>query len=183
MEGQPLDDDELIRRTLDGDVHAYELLVKRHKSMALRTAYLIAGPDGEDAAQEAFINAYRSLRRFKAGSPFRPWLLRIVRNEALNKRRSTGRREVLALRAGENRQRADAAPSAESAVLAREERAEMIGALNRLSEKDRLLIGWRYLLDLTEEEMSRAMRAPRGTVKSRLSRAMSRLRAEMGVRG
>src|SRR5215210_1060599 len=109
---------------------AYEELVRRYQDVAVRTAHVIS-PDGdaEDAVQEAFVKAYAALGRFRPGSPFRPWLLRIVANEARNRRRSAGRRAGLALRAAEDRRPGDAAPSPESTVLDRERRAWLIAAI------------------------------------------------------
>jgi len=163
---------------------AYEDLVRRHQDAALRTAgFVLAGAaDAEDAVQDAFVKAYTSLGRFRIGSPFRPWILRIVVNEARNRRRSAGRRAGLALRLAEDRPSDDAAPAPETAVLARERRAALLSALSGLSEDDRLVLGYRYFLDLGEVEMADALGIPRGTVKSRLSRALGRLRAEIGAR-
>jgi RNA polymerase sigma-70 factor (ECF subfamily) len=177
VEGRPLEDAELIERARRGEVMAYEELVRRYQDVAVRAAHVIA-PDGdaEDAAQEAFVKAYAALGRFRTGSPFRPWLLRIVTNEARNRRRSAGRRTGLALRAAEDRPLGDAAPSPESAVLASESRAALVAALNRLRDDDREVIGARYFLDLSEAETADALGIPRGTVKSRLSRALGRLR-------
>ena len=72
-----------------------------HQEIAFRVALVAAGDrgDAEEAAQDAFVKAYRALGRFREGSPFLPWLLRIVANEARNRRRSAGRRAGLALRA------------------------------------------------------------------------------------
>ncbi|HEV8489378.1 MAG TPA: sigma-70 family RNA polymerase sigma factor [Candidatus Limnocylindrales bacterium] len=181
MEGRPLEDAELIERARKGEVMAYEELVRRYQDVAIRAAHVIA-PDGdaEDAAQEAFVKAWAALSRFRSGSPFRPWLLRIVTNEARNRRRSAGRRTGLALRAAEDRPLGDAAPSPESAVLAYETRAALVAALNRLRDDDREVIGARYFLDLSEAETADALGIPPGTVKSRLSRALGRLRAGLG---
>ncbi len=161
---------------------AYEELVRRHQDVAVRTAHLIA-PDGdaEDACQEAFLKAHAALGRFRSGSPFRPWLLRIVANEARNRRRSAGRRTGLVLRAAEDRPSNDAAPSPESAVLAHESRIALLAAINRLRDEDREVIGARYFLELSEGETADALGIPRGTVKSRLSRALSRLRGTMAA--
>ena len=188
MEGRPLEDAELIERARAGEVMAYEELVRRHQDVAVRTAYVIApGGDAEDAVQEAFVKAYAALGRFRAGAPFRPWLLRIVANEARNRRRSAGRRTGLALRAAEDRRPGDAAPSPESAVLADETRALLLGAVNGLRPEDREVIGARYFLDLSEAETAATLGIARGTVKSRLSRALGRLRTELardhGVEG
>lgn len=159
---------------------AYESLVRRYQDAALRTAWLIA-PDGDadDAAQLAFIKAYRALSTFRRGAPFRPWLLRIVANEARNRRRSAGRRAGLVLRAAEDRRPGDAAPSPESAVLDREQREALVAAVNGLADADREIIATRYFLDLNEAETAEILGIPRGTVKSRLSRALGRLRVQM----
>ena len=181
MEGRPLDDAELVRRAQGGDVHAYEELVQRYQAIAQRTAYVIAGATGEaeDAVQEAFVKAYYALDRFRLESPFRPWLLKIVANEARNRRRTAGRRAGLVLRAGEERPSGDAAPSPEAATLEVEQREVLLDALNRLKERDRTALGLRFFLDLSEEEMAAAMDCAKGTVKSRISRALVRLRKEL----
>jgi RNA polymerase sigma-70 factor (ECF subfamily) len=182
VEGRPLEDErrddaELIERARRGDVMAYEVLVRAHQDVALRTASLFA-PDGEadDAVQEAFVKAYRALSRFRTGAPFRPWLLRIVANEARNRRRSAGRRAGLALRAVEDRRPDDAAPSPESAVLADEQRRWLLRAIERLRDDDRDIIAARFFLELSEGEAADVLGIPRGTAKSRLSRALGRLR-------
>ncbi len=156
---------------------AYEELVRRHQAVAIRTAHLFA-PDGdaEDAVQEAFVKAHTALARFRAGAPFRPWLLRIVANEARNRRRSAGRRAGLALRSVEDRRPDDAAPSPESAVLADERRHWLLAGINGLRDEDRDVITARYFLELSEAEAAELLGVPRGTVKSRLSRALARLR-------
>lgn len=149
-----------------------------HREVAFRTAWLIAGgPDeAEDAAQEGFVKAFHALPRFRPGSPFRPWLLTIVANEARNRRRAAARRDALALRMTEDRRSFDAAPSPETAVLAGERRQVLNLALQRLGEDDRRVLACRWFLELSEAEMASVMAVPRGTVKSRLSRAMGRLR-------
>ena len=182
-EGRPTENAELIERAQRGDVVAYEELVRRHQSAALRVASLIlfGDDDAQDAVQEAFVKAYRALGRFRAGSPFGPWLFQIVANEARNRRRASGRRAGLAVRLAEDRPSSDAAPSPEAAVLARERRSMLLAAIARLAEADRLVVGLRYFLDLDEARMAVALGVPRGTVKSRLSRALGRLRAELGT--
>jgi RNA polymerase sigma factor (sigma-70 family) len=126
--------------------------------------------------QDAFVKAHAALGRFRDGAPFRPWLLRIVANEARNRRRSASRRQGVALRVAEDRRDDDAAPSPEAAVLVHERRTALLEALARLREDDRLVINFRYLLDLSEAETAEALGVPKGTVKSRTSRALGRLR-------
>ena len=159
---------------------AYEELVRRYQDVAVRTAHVIApAADADDAAQEAFVKAWIALPRFRQGAPFRPWLLQIVANEARNRRRSAGRREGLALRATVDRPSDDAAPSPEAAALAVERREALLEAVNRLRDEDREVIGARYFLELSEAEAADILGIPRGTVKSRLSRALARLRQGM----
>src|SRR5205085_4990351 len=117
VEGRPL-----IERARMGDARAFEELVAVHTQIAFRTAYLITGSaaDAEEAAQDGFVKAWRALGRFRPGAEFRPWLLKIVANEAHNRRRSAARRERLSLRAVAEARPGDAVPSPEAALLARE---------------------------------------------------------------
>jgi RNA polymerase sigma factor (sigma-70 family) len=180
---RPPTEEELVERARGGDSTAFTLLVRDHEEIAFRTAYLITrnASDAEDAAQVGLTKAWRALPRFRRGAPFRPWLLAIVANEARNRRRGEGRREGLFLRAAREVPSRDEAPSPEGSVIAAEERAELLAALERLSEDDRLIVSCRYLLDLGEEETGKVLSLRRGTVKSRTSRALERLRAQMGV--
>lgn len=170
-EGPDPGDGQLIGRAQHGDVGAYEELVRRYQQVAYRTAFLItrARADAEDVAQSAFIKAYYALRRFTPGSAFRPWLLAIVANEARNYRRWLFRHRGLDLRLAENLE----APAPDQTTLAG---PDLLSAVNRLREEDRLVITYRYFLDLSEAEMAEALGVARGTVKSRLSRALARLR-------
>jgi RNA polymerase sigma-70 factor (ECF subfamily) len=180
---RPLAEIELVGLAQSGDSAAYQTLVEEHQTIAFRTAYLITGSaaDAEDAVQEGFVKAFYALGRFRPDAPFRPWVLRIVANEARNRRRSAGRRERLALRAAEDPLSGGAVPSPEAALLESEERAELLAAVDGLREEDRLVIACRYFLELSEEETAAALDWRRGTVKSRLSRALERLRARMEV--
>ena len=184
VEGRPLEDAELVDLARDGDVHAYEELVSRYQGIAYRVAWLVARQAGEaeDAVQEAFVKAYYALPRFRPGAPFRPWLLRIVANEARNRVRSTRRQERLVLRAAAV-EAGGAAPSPEAAALEREDAQALLRAMERLREPDRLVIAYRYLFELSEAEMADALGVRPGTVKSRLSRALGRLRAELETSG
>ncbi|MFL5896233.1 MAG: RNA polymerase sigma factor [Thermoleophilaceae bacterium] len=150
--------------------------MRQHQDIAFRTAYLVTGSaaEAEDAAQEGFVKAWRSLDRFRRGAPFRPWLLAIVVNEARNRRRQAGRQAALALRAFDPR-----SDVVEERVSQRDERERVLAVLAGMSDDDRVAIGCRYLLELSEEETADALGWPRGTVKSRLSRALGRLREAM----
>ena len=179
---RPPDESGLVERARRADEDAYEQLVRAHQGIAFRTAYLIAGnaSDAEEAAQDAFVKAYRALGRFRRGSPFRPWLLRIVANEARNRRRSAGRRAALSLRAAAEEASGGAAPSPEGVVLAGEDRGRLLAAVDGLREEERLVIACRFFLELSEEETAAALDVCRGTVKSRTSRALEHLREAYG---
>jgi RNA polymerase sigma-70 factor (ECF subfamily) len=176
--GRPLEEDELIRRAQRGDQHAYEELVNAYQGIALRVAYVIAGngADAEEAAQDGFVKAWRALGRFREGAPFRPWLLRIVANEARNRRRSAGRRAHLAVRAATEESSGGAAPSPEAAVLSSEQRETLLAAVNELPDDQRAVISLRYFAGLSEHEIAETLDVPTGTVKSRTARALERLR-------
>ena len=178
---RPLDETTLVVRAKRGDATAYEELVRMHQGIAFRVALIAAGDrsDAEEAVQDGFVKAYRALGRFRDGAPFRPWLLQIVANEARNRRRSAGRRTGLALRVAAAAS-GDAAPSPEAAALTRERQTQLLEALAQLDERDRDVLVHRFLLELGEEETAAALGVRRGTVKSRTSRALERLRSVAG---
>jgi RNA polymerase sigma-70 factor (ECF subfamily) len=125
-------------------------------------------------AQEGFIRAYRNLHRFRPGSAFRPWLLRIVTNLALNEVRGRNRQGTLVERVLPFL--ATSAPSASRPVEQTEMRDEVRAAINALPENDRLVLYLRHYLGLPEAEIAEVIGKRPGTVKSRLSRASARLR-------
>jgi RNA polymerase sigma factor (sigma-70 family) len=182
VEGRPLDDEaELVDRARRGDEEAYAELVQRYADLAFRTAYLVTGSaaDAEDAAQDAFIAAHRALPRFRADAPWRPWLLRIVANAARNRRRAAGRRAEAGLRLADTLRTADAAPSPEGEAEAAEDRAALLQAVNALEAADREVVACRYFLQLSVAETAAVLGCAEGTVKSRLSRALERLRRSL----
>ena len=182
MGDRPLTDGDLVAQARRGDTRAYQALIEEHQTIAFRTAFLIAGSaaDAEEAVQDGFVKAFYALGRFRPDAPFRPWILRIVANEARNRRRSAGRRERLALRASEQPPSGDAVPSPEAALLEGEERRLLLEAVEELREEDRLVIACRYFLELSEDETAEVLGIRRGTVKSRTARALDRLRETYG---
>jgi len=182
MEGRPEEDSDLFTRAQRGNTAAYEEIVHRYQQVAFRTAYMITGSaaEAEEAAQDGFVKAFRALDRFRSGANPRPWLLRIVANEARNRVRSAQRRQGLELRLVEGFRPGDAAPSPETAAVAKEDSARLLRLVNGLSDEDRLVVTSRYFLELSSEETAAALGIPEGTVKSRLSRALARLKATYG---
>ena len=162
-----------------GDPDAYAELVRRHAPLAVRTAALMgAGPDAEDVVQEAFVKAYGALGRFREDAAFRPWLLRIVANETRNLHRRSGRRAARERSAWQRTEPLLAAADSDdpaAAALSNECRGELVKGLAQLSEAHRQVVTCRYLLELDERETATVLGWPRGTVKSRLHRALREL--------
>lgn len=127
--------------------------------------------------QVAFVKAYRALGTFRAGSAFRPWLLRIVANETRNAVRASNRRRDATLRTATFT--ADTVPDPATQALSGERRAVLLEAVRGLPEPQRLAVVCRYFLELDEEETATVLGWPRGTVKSRLHRALRRLRSTL----
>jgi RNA polymerase sigma factor (sigma-70 family) len=183
-EDRTSEDAELAAQARDGDVAAFEQLVTRYQAIAFRVAWFVVRDRGEaeDAVQDAFVKAYHAMPGFRPGAPFRPWLLRIVANEARNRGRSSRRRDGLALRVAA----ADplsAVPSPEASALDRADAEALVAALERLPQRDRLVVAFRYLFEMSEAETAQALGVPRGTVKSRLARALVRLRSDLAPTG
>jgi RNA polymerase sigma factor (sigma-70 family) len=171
-------DSELIVRARRGELDAFGELVRRYEATAVRVASVVCGSAGaEDAVQEGFIRAFRSLDRFDDERPFRPWLLRIVVNVAKNRVRTEQRHALLAMRAPSE---ADASGDAGiEGVLAAQRRAALAAALAQLPERDRVVLACRWFEGMSEREIATTLGVRPGTVKSRLSRAMARLRTEL----
>ena len=147
--------------------------------MAIRTAALLgAGGEAEDVVQEAFVKAYAALDRFREGAPFRPWLLRIVANETRNLHRASGRRAERERRAWAQSERLLLARPDDpaEALLSAERQSALVRGLARLSSEHRQVLTCRYVLDFDEAETAAVLGWPRGTVKSRLHRALVKLR-------
>ena len=172
-EGEP----EFVARAAEGDHEAYAALVRPYERVAYRVAAAITGwnPDAEEATQNAFVKAYRSLPRFRVGEPFRPWLLRIVVNEAHNVLRGERRHRRLGARAAERHE--VVGEGADETVLAREEVDAVIRALARLSDADRLAVVLRYLAELSDAEAAAIVGTSKEAHRVRVLRARRRLQA------
>lgn len=175
---QPEREQDWIRRAQRGDVEAYDALVRAYETLAFRAAYLITREEHEaaDAAQDAFVRAYRALNTFRLGEPFRPWLMRIVTNQALNRIQASKRRasmnERYVLAENENRGPSDAQAHLET----RDQNEKLMRAVQRLKPEEQMLISLRYFLELPEAEVAHTLNIPQGTVKSRLHRTLAKLR-------
>lgn len=175
-ERYPLEDETLIAAAQRGDAAAFEELVRRYQEAAFRSAFLVLRDADEagDAAQEAFVKAYKALNRFRRGHDFRPWLLRIVVNQALtmlrSRRRGAAAAERLALRE-------QPLPHTLDETVIDRERARLVwAALDSLREQERVVVYLRYFIGLPERELAEYLGCAQGTVKSRLHRALRKLR-------
>jgi len=167
-----------IARAQRGDMGAYEALVQQYEQLAFRTAYLITHDQSEaaDAAQDAFLRAYRALHTFEQGRPFRPWLLRIVTTQALNRIQSAQRRERMTERYAQQSLLSAGPPRAEHVVVERDRNARLMQAVRQLKADEQLLINLRYFLELPEHEVAQILKVAVGTVKSRMHRTLAKLR-------
>ena len=180
-----LDDAEAVARARTGDLDAYEALVTRYTALAHRTAVLLgAGDDAEDVVQEAFVKAFHKLGHFRGDAPLRPWLLAIVANETRNLHRLRRRRAGLVLRAA-SRADGPSDPAAgpdlpADAAVATDRREKLLAAVRELGTRDRDVLICRFFLDLSEAETAQTLGWALGTVKSRQSRALTKLRQRLG---
>ena len=151
--------------------------MRRYQEAAFRAAYLVLrdADEAKDAAQDGIVKAYRALGRFRPGPgrSFRPWLVKIVMNESLNRVKSRKRRAAAAERAARGQ---SLEWSLDETVVDRERARLLREALDALKEQERVLIYLRYFLSLSEPELADYMGCAQGTVKSRLHRALAKLR-------
>ena len=169
-----------MSRARAGEAVAFGELVRRHQRAALRVAAVVSGSTAEasDISQEGFVKAYQSTASYRGTGSVRSWMLRIVANQAKNEVRSRARRLARDDRhAGLQLRVAD---GAEVSAVERAEQEDLVGALAQLREEDRAVLGCRFVAELSEAETATVLGIAAGTVKSRTSRALGRLRVELG---
>jgi len=171
-----VDESTLIRHAANGDAAAWEPLVLAHQEAVFRLSYLLLGDpdDAEDIAQETFLRAWNHLKRFDPTRPLRPWLLSIASNLASNRRRSAGRYWAALTRAFRNEPTSSA--STEERSARHMQASDLWKAVRNLSMPDQQIVYLRYFLELSVTETAEVLNVAEGTVKSRLSRALERLR-------
>jgi RNA polymerase sigma-70 factor (ECF subfamily) len=170
-----LDEPALIRLATNGDTTAWEPLVLAHQQAVFRLAYLLLGdPDeAEDVAQESFLRAWRGLKGFDATRPLRPWLLSIAANLSRNRYRSAGRYIAALTRAFRNE---PAALNIEEKSTQNMDASQLWKAVQNLNVSDQQIVYLRFFLELSVTETAEVLQVAEGTVKSRLSRALEKLR-------
>jgi RNA polymerase sigma-70 factor (ECF subfamily) len=178
----------LIQRCKQGDIAAFNDLVRRYEKRVFNFAYRMAGnyDDASDVAQEAFIRVFNAINTFRGEANFTTWLYRIVTNVYLDERKKrkshlhTSLQDFVELEENTvTRQVEDTAPSPES-VVERVERDEMLNrAIQELPEYQRIMVVLYHTQGKSYEEIAGIMRLPIGTVKSRLNRARLALKERL----
>ena len=192
------DENDAIVRLKHGDMGGLEVLVRRYQVQALEAACIITRDYqlAEDVVQTAFINAYERINQFDSSRAFGPWFLRSVVNRALttvsdsNSQKSVPIEIDLAYQELSNLSGGEVTgmglrsnePAPEDVFEAAETRQEIFSALEKLTPVQRSAIVMRYYLDLTDDEASRRLNVPAGTVRRRLHDARERLRGLLAAR-
>ena len=168
-------ENELIQRAKAGEEEALETIFRLHVEAAVRLAYLITRnwASAEDAVQEAFIQAFRSLASFREGRPFKPWFTKIVVNKSI-RAKEQGPRPYQGEEPNPHR-----LFQPEKRALDKEGLQALFAAINSLDEGHRLPLLLKYLSGLTEAETGAALGLPVSTVKSRLYTARQRLKKQL----
>jgi RNA polymerase sigma-70 factor (ECF subfamily) len=165
----------LVLRVIQADdQHAFGELVKRHQSAVRNHLRALTKGDharAEDLAQEAFVKAYRSIRRFRGGAKFSSWLFRIAYNTFLNDERRPARREVAAEEAQE--------PAYEPGTKGSDLSHDLTRALDTLAPEQAAVFNLHYKKGMTHAEVANTLQMPLGTVKSHLSRGIEIVRREL----
>jgi RNA polymerase sigma-70 factor (ECF subfamily) len=170
-----LTDPEVINQARSGDNTAWDTIVLLHQEPVFRLSYLLLGDpdDAADNAQETFIRARRFFHRYNESRELRPWLLSISANLARNRRRSARRYFSALQRWGKT---ASEPSSPESQALQSVEQQRLWQAIRRLPHKDQRIIYLRFFLEQSVAETAQTLSIAPGTVKSRMHRALEKLR-------
>jgi RNA polymerase sigma-70 factor (ECF subfamily) len=180
-----ISDEDLIEKFQRGNIYAYELIVKRYKDQLLNFVYRFLGnqEEAEDVVQETFLRVYRNRHAYQRVAKFSTWIYTIAGNLARTELRRRNRRRIFSLSAlGVE----DKEYEISDEVLSPEQHTNTVLSeeiiqreINRLSPKFREVIILRDIQELSYEEISKIIRVPIGTVKSRVNRARLRLQGRL----
>lgn len=181
-ESSAIEERDTVLRCLAGESAAWGFIVERYSSLLYATAYLMSHDRGlaEDATQEALLAGWRRLETFDPARPLRPWLLRILVNEVLQRRRRRMLAFIPLLKSHEGVRSADRTP--ESQAEKDWEREEIRQALRSLPADSARVVLLRFFAELSPAEIGEVLSLPEGTVKSRLHRALKKLGKELAKR-
>ena len=184
--GPDTPDEVLVGHVQRGQLDSYNLLVLRHQATAYNVAYRILGDTGSaaDATQDAFLKAYQRVHQFRGnGSSFKAWLMRIVANTCYDVLRSERRHNAGSVSLDEEEDASewhdalrDPAARPDELVLQKELDQQLQAAIGRLPADQRVILVLSDIEGYQYHEIAEMIGAPIGTVKSRLSRARSRVR-------
>ena len=169
----------LISRARGGDREAFGALVEQYRDNVYRLAYRMCGNayDADEAAQEAFVAAWRALPNFRGDAKFSTWLYRLTTNAAIDVMRREKRHQTVG--DGEMIEVADDADSPQETVERTEQQEAVQKALSTLSEEYREVLLLRYMEELDYAEIAEVLQLPSGTVKSRINRAKAALKTAL----
>jgi len=179
---------ELIRRAKQGDMLAFEELILQHEKIVYNLALRMMNhsEDAQDISQEVFLKAYRSLQNFDERSAFSTWLYRITHNTCIDEMRKRKGKQCYSLEeelesadGSMQRQVADAGDTPEESLMRKEQKSEILQALDTLSEEHKAAIILRDVKGMAYEEIAEILELSLGTVKSRISRARNQLKTEI----
>jgi len=168
------EDAALVRRCQTGDQEAFRMIVEQYRSILFGTAYLMMRDRGlaEDVVQEALIKMWKHLPSLRVHGSFKAWLLRIVVNEVKQQFR---KKQALSVPLEQASEVAGDFDDTETAMIQNEERRYLKQALEKLPAEQREAVVLRYFSELTVPEIAAVIGQREGTIKSRLSRALSHL--------
>jgi RNA polymerase sigma-70 factor (ECF subfamily) len=180
-----ISDEDLIEKFQRGDLYAYELIVKRYKDQLLNFVYRFLGnqEEAEDVVQETFLRVYRKRHAYQRVAKFSTWIYTIAGNLARTELRRRNRRRIFSL---SNLGVDDKEYEISDEILSPERHTNTVlseeiiqSEINKLSSKFREVIILRDIQELSYEEISKIIRVPIGTVKSRVNRARLRLQGRL----
>ncbi len=176
-EREPMTEDEAVLSCQKGDKDAFRYLVELYKDVVFGTAYMMIGNRSlaEEQMQEAFLAAWLGIQGFEAGRPFKPWLVRILVNRILTLQRKHVIPTVPLDGLDPSNQSVDPAEEVE----AMDRRVTVRKTLSGLNQEHRQVVILRYFAGLTVPELAHAIGKREGTVKSRIHRALGRLREQL----
>lgn len=187
-----VDPADLVARAIAGDVRALEGIMRRHNRLMFRTArsLLRNDADSEEVVQDAYLKAWRGLRDFRGDARLSTWLVRIVINEALSRRR---RRSALVIpfsaladegeavqKGAEMKHQVPSQHDPEPMVIRMQMRRIIESHIDRLPEQFRTVFMLRALEEMSVEEVTQALGIPEATVRTRFFRARAMLRETLG---
>ena len=172
-------EDQAVMRCQHGERDAFRYLVERYQDIVFGTAFNMTRNRAlaEELAQEAFLSAWRGIRSFRRGRPFKPWLMRILVNTVMAHRRRRAV-ETTPIEGSEVEEEADA-ERPENVAESRSEQQALQSAIGELSPDHRQVVVLRYFAEMTVPELARTAGLTEGTVKSRLYRAHQALRQQL----